>query len=77
MMTAGVAETSAKVMYGAVYNFGPRWGIGVQRRGPGAAQFPTVDEQTKSIRDLEAWIKRDNPSPDEITNALDKGQVPN
>jgi len=76
MRTAGVPETSAKVMYGAVYNFGPRWGVGVLHRGPGAKQYPTVDKQAEAIRDLEAWINRDNPSPEEITKALDKGQVP-
>jgi hypothetical protein len=76
MRTAGVSENTAKAMYGAVYNFGPRWGIGVQARGPGTEQYPTPEEQAQFMRDLEGWIGRDNPSRDEIEKALDKGRIP-
>jgi len=76
MRTAGVAETTAKVMFGAVYNFGPRWGIGVQKRGPGAEQYPTEENQNEFMRELESWVRRDNPRPDEIAKALDNGRIP-
>jgi Protein of unknown function (DUF1353) len=76
MRTAGVVETTAKVMYGAVYNFGPRWGIGAQSRGPGAEQLPTIENQTQFMGELEAWVRRNNPTPDEIAKALDKGHIP-
>lgn len=41
MRASGVGETTAKVMYAAVYNFDPRWGIGSKSIGPAAAKFQT------------------------------------
>ena len=77
MRASGVGETTAKAMYGAVYNLGPRWGIGANRRGPGAEKYITDAEQTAFYRQLEAWIARENPSADEIAEQLDKsGEVP-
>lgn len=70
---AGVGEKSAKAMYGAVYHFGPRWGIGAAARGPGADLYKTSGEQSKFFRDLDAWIGRENPSLDEIAKRLDAG----
>ena len=31
---------------------------------------------TQALRDLEAWIARDNPSAEDIERALDSGRVP-
>jgi Protein of unknown function (DUF1353) len=76
MRTSGVPEKTAKVMYAAVYGFGPRWGTRSEKRGPAAERFPSAAKQTVLLRDLEAWISRDNPSPEDIENALDAGRVP-
>lgn len=76
MRTSGVPEKTAKVMYGAVYGFGPRWGTRSEQRGPAAERARSPVEQTKILRDLEAWISRENPSADDIEKALDGGRVP-
>ena len=60
-------------MYAAVYEFGPRWGIGAGVRGPGAEIYRTDAEQEEYYRALKAWIARDNPTTQEIANQLDKG----
>jgi len=76
MITAGVDETTAKVLYGAVYYMGPRWGFGAQTRGPGAAKLQTEQEQLDFMKRLRAWIDRANPSPTEIATAMETGRVP-
>jgi len=77
MRASGVAENTAKAMYGAVYNFGPRWGIGAARRGPGADKYRTDAEQEAFFSELEAWIAREKPSAEEITKRLDEtAEVP-
>jgi hypothetical protein len=76
MRAAGVAERQAKVMYGAVYFFGPRWGIGAANRGPGAETAPSVEQQAQVMQDLEKWIAKDNPDLGEIGRQLESGAVP-
>lgn len=76
MRTAGVDDRTAKVMWGAVYNFGPRWGEGFGKRGPGLALPPSLKQQTDFMRDLGAWIARADPDRDEIAKAIDSGRVP-
>jgi hypothetical protein len=68
---AGVGEKTAKAMYGAVYNFGPRWGIGMAARGPGAEVYKTAEQQRQFFRDLDAWIGKENPSLEDIAKRLD------
>lgn len=75
MRTSGVPEQTAKVMYGAVYGFGPRWGTRSDQSSPGPRAYPTDTKQTEFMRDLEAWVARDNPSPDDIEKALDAGRI--
>jgi hypothetical protein len=76
MLTSGVPEKTAKIMYGAVYGFGPRWGTRSEQRAPAAESHPSPVAQTQLLRDLEAWIARDNPSAEDIEKALDAGRVP-
>jgi hypothetical protein len=73
---AGVGEKVAKAMYGAVYSFGPRWGIGMAARGPGDGLYKSAKEQQQFFRDLDTWIKRDNPSLEEISKRLDSVGLP-
>ena len=68
---AGVKETIAKTMYAAVYYFGPRWGIGSTRRGPGAMKGFTKEQEEAAFKDLEAWIAKENPSLEEIAKRMD------
>jgi len=72
MLTAGVDARTAKVMWAAVYNFGPRWGAGVAKR----ALPPSAEEQKQFMRDLDAWVARADPSREEIAKAIDLGRVP-
>jgi Protein of unknown function (DUF1353) len=76
MITAGVDEMTAKVLYGAVYYMGPRWGFGAQTRGPGAAKLPSEQQQLEFMDRLQTWIKRENPTPTEIAAAMEAGRIP-
>jgi hypothetical protein len=66
MRAAGVAETTAKAMYGAVYNFAPRWGVGSTQHGPAAAKYRTEEQQAVFFNELKAWIERENPTAEQI-----------
>jgi hypothetical protein len=72
MLTAGVDERTAKVMWAAVYHFGPRWGPGALKRGRRA----TAEEQRQFVQDIEAWVARSNPSREEVAKAIDSGSIP-
>ncbi len=66
----GNGEVLSKVMYAAVYRWGPRWdyinGKPTRLRSFAPAASPA------DLKKLEAWIKEKNPSPDEIARRLGK-----
>jgi hypothetical protein len=72
MLAAGVDKRTATVMWGAVYNFGPRWGAGGAKR----AIPSSVKEQKQFMFDLDRWVADANPSREEIAQAIDLGRVP-
>jgi hypothetical protein len=72
MLTEGMSEGLAKVMWAAVYNFGPSWGPGAKKRALPA----TVEEEKQFMSDLQAWVDAANPSREEIAKAIDLGRVP-
>jgi hypothetical protein len=76
MLTAGVDGTTAKLLYGAVYAMGPRWGFGAQTRGPEAAKRSSEPQQLEFMNELKNWIKRDNPTPKQIEEATEAGRIP-
>ena len=75
MLTAGEDPRTAKVMWAAVYHFGPRWGQKATRRGIAPAAVP-VEDQQQFMRDIEAWVDRANPSREEMAKAIDTGRIP-
>ena len=72
MRAAHVDETTAKVMYSAVYLFGPRWGPGTQPGQHSAAIQATPEQQEKVVKDLQALVDKDNPDLDVL---LERGQA--
>ena len=68
MRAAHVDETTAKVMYSAVYLFGPRWGPGTQPGQHSAAIKATPEQQEKVVKDLQALVDKDNPDLDVLLN---------
>jgi hypothetical protein len=76
MRSAGVDDVTARMMYGAVFYMGPRWGFGAQTRGPGAERLVGEQEQLAFMNRLEDWIKRENPTPELIAKAIEAGQLP-
>jgi uncharacterized protein DUF1353 len=72
MLTAGEDRRTAKVMWAAVYHFGPRWGRGKRR---GVAPAPVMDQE-QFVRDVEAWVARADPSREEMAKAMDAGRIP-
>ena len=82
MRAAHVNETTAKVMYGAVFLFGPRWGPGTapgQRSAPVSA---TQQQQEAVVRELQSLVAKDNPGLDtllteaERLSAKETGAIP-
>jgi hypothetical protein len=66
MRAANVDEKTAKIMYGAVYLFGPRWGAGT---GPGQRSAPikaTPAEQERVVKELQGIVEKDNPDLDSL-----------
>jgi hypothetical protein len=72
MRCSGVEEMKAKIMYYAVYHFGPRWGLGPTLNAFFAPEKKPTDVDAKNVA---AWIKKNNPNLQEIENA--KGQPEN
>ena len=66
MRAAHVDEKTAKIMYGAVYLFGPRWGPGTR---PASAVRPvkaTPEQQAKVVKELQALVDKENPDLDDL-----------
>jgi hypothetical protein len=66
MRAANVDEKTAKIMYGAVYLFGPRWGPGTlpgQRSAPVKA---TAEQQQVVVKELQDLVDKDNPDLDSL-----------
>jgi hypothetical protein len=66
MRAAKVDETTAKVMYSAVYLFGPRWGPGTmpgQRNAPAQA---TTEQQEALVKELHTYVAKENPDLDKL-----------
>ena len=66
MRAANVDEKTAKIMYGAVYLFGPRWGPGT---GPGQRSAPvkaTSEQQQEVVKELQGLVEKDNPDLDNL-----------
>ena len=77
MRAGGVDERTAKVMFAAVYNFGPRWGGSSTRRAaPGSEEPVSVERQQDFMRDLGRWVDRSNPSREQIVKAVETGAIP-
>jgi hypothetical protein len=68
MRAAHVDEKTAKIMYGAVYLFGPRWGPGTQPGQHSAAVKATPEQQAKVVKDLQALVDKENPELDDLLN---------
>ena len=76
MRAGGVDERTAKVMFAAVYNFGPRWGVGSTRASRRGEEPASIKQQQEFIRDLGKWVDRSNPSREEIAKAVEQGNIP-
>jgi hypothetical protein len=71
MRAADVTENDAKILYAAVYYFGPRWGVGSASRGPGAKKATTPEQQKQLFEQYKTWIEQNNPPISEIEDRLD------
>jgi hypothetical protein len=71
MRTSGVAERQAKVMYAAVYRFGPRWGTATSERGGRLLKRMSSEEVRLFLRALEAWVEKERPSLSNIERRMD------
>lgn len=66
LLASGISRSSANIMYAAVYMFGPKWSPdGRKTRGSFA---PSEAEQKEKLKAMEAWIKANKPSLEEIEN---------
>lgn len=74
LKTSEVDEITAKGMYAAVYNFGRRWGPGVASRGPGGMKAMTLEQEETAMNDIKSWIKKENPSLEQIEQRLENEQ---
>jgi hypothetical protein len=71
MRCSGVDEEKAKIMYAAVYRFGPRWLDPTATPGQPAPRMPLPAAMRRSPTEAEAleierWVRRNNPSLQQI-----------
>jgi hypothetical protein len=61
MRAADVDEQTAKILYGAVYLFGPRWGPGTAPGQRNAALASTPAQQEEALKALKDFVEEENP----------------
>ena len=61
MRAANVDEKTAKVLFGAVYMFGPRWGPGTSPGQRNAAVKATPEQQEAVVKELQDLVAKENP----------------
>ena len=66
MRAANVDEKTAKIMYGAVYLFGPRWGPGTQPGQHAAPIKATPERQEQVVKQLQEMVDKENPDLDDL-----------
>jgi hypothetical protein len=66
MRAANVDEKTAKIMYGAVYLFGPRWGPGTQPGQHAAPIQASTERQEEVVKQIQAMVAKDNPDLDDL-----------
>ena len=66
MRAANVDEKTAKIMYGAVYLFGPRWGPGTQPGQHSAPIKATPERQEAVVKQLQEMVDKENPDLDDL-----------
>ena len=71
MRAADVAEKTAKIMYTAVYLFGPRWGPGTAPGQRNAGVQATPEQQEEVVKELQALVDKENP---DLDNLLEEGK---
>lgn len=73
MKCSGVGEAKAKVMFFAVWAFGPRWRPPV--RGGGIPRKLTVSPEAlpnqADVKEIEKWIRRENPGLQRLEEVAD------
>lgn len=75
MRCGGVEERKAKLMYAAVFLYGPHWTVGGRAETPPRAQrrrAPTAAD----VRRLEQFVARENPSIEQIESKAPTGPAP-
>lgn len=74
MLASEVDAISAKIMYMAVFAFGPRWAL----EGAGSRDLPnsiSEEEQEQALKSLKSWIEKNNPSIRQIEARVETQQV--
>jgi hypothetical protein len=66
MRAADVDETDAKLMYMAVYAFGPRWGPGTASGERSAAPRLSPKQQETMVEEMKQFVESENPDLDAI-----------
>jgi Protein of unknown function (DUF1353) len=66
MRAANVDEDTAKIMYAAVYLFGPRWGPGTAPGQHDAAIAATPEQQEAMVKKLKDFVDKENPDLDSL-----------
>ena len=66
MRAAHVDEKTAKIMYGSVYLFGPRWGPGTAPGQRNASFAATPEQQETVVKELQELVEQDNPDLDSL-----------
>jgi hypothetical protein len=70
MRAAHVDENTAKIMYAAVYLFGPRWGPGTGLGQRNASVPATPEQQEALIDEIKTYVEKENPDLDSLVGEV-------
>lgn len=71
MLLSGVEPAKAKVIYYAVYNFGPRWGDKGENKGEDYPHAPDGKWSKEDVEALLKYIEEKSPTVDELEKIND------
>ena len=76
LRASGMDGLHSKIMWSAVFMQGPRWDVGTKRSLRTRSAELTPEQATRQFEMLADWVRRENPSRQEIERAILEGNSP-
>ena len=76
LRASGMDSLHSKIMWSAVFMQGPRWDVGTKRSLRVRSHELTPEQATRQFQMMADWVRRENPSRQDIERAILEGKTP-